>query len=99
MTIKEFEKLTGTFPSNNLYTAIEAAYYEYDGDKLAFCAAYKANENSIAERIQSAANDMRDDELMGFDKEIYTKNEEIKKKDAEITALKKQLEAEQEWKP
>ena len=52
MMKKEFEVLTGIFPSDELYKAIEAAYYDFAGDKTAFCKAYKANKDGIAERIQ-----------------------------------------------
>ena len=56
MMKKEFEALTGIFPSDELYKAIEAAYYDFTGDKTAFCKAYKANKNGIAERIQREAD-------------------------------------------
>lgn len=92
MMITEFEKLTGIFPTSDLYKAIEAAYYEYDGDKAAFCKAYKENTDGIAERIQRAANGTAADEAIEADARIA-------KMQAEIENLKKRLEAEQEWKP
>mgnify|MGYP007114007944 CR=1 FL=1 len=92
MMITEFEKLTDIFPTSDLYKAIEAAYYEYDGDKAAFCKAYKANTDGLAERIQRAANGTAADEAIAADARIA-------KMQAEIESLKKRLEAEQEWKP
>lgn len=56
MMKKEFEALTGIFPSDELYKTIEAAYYDFAGDKTAFCKAYKANKGGIAERIQREAD-------------------------------------------
>lgn len=56
MMIQEFEKLTGIYPTADLYAVIEAAYMEFDGDKTAFCKAYKSNKNGIAEKIQREAN-------------------------------------------
>ena len=56
MMINEFEKLTGTYPTADLYAAIEAAYYEFDGDKVAFCKAYTANADGLAEQIRDSVN-------------------------------------------
>lgn len=39
MMKKEFEALTGIFPSDELYKAIVVAYYDFTGDKTAFCKA------------------------------------------------------------
>lgn len=38
MMKKEFEALAGIFPSDELYKVIEAAYYDFTGDKTAFSA-------------------------------------------------------------
>lgn len=61
MLIREFENLTGIYPSMNLYTAIEKCYHESDMDKQDFCRAYKYNENGLAEKIQSEANKLESD--------------------------------------
>lgn len=92
MMITEFEKLTGIFPTSDLYKAIEAAYYDFEGSKAEFCKAYKENENGLAEKIQRAANAEAADTVIAADREAA-------KKDAEIAELKAQLEREQEWKP
>lgn len=41
MMIEEFEKRTGFYPTLVQYEAIERAYMDFDGDKDAFCKAYK----------------------------------------------------------
>jgi len=56
MMIEEFEKRTGFYPTLVQYAAIERAYMEFDGDKDAFCKAYKKNVDGIAERIQREVN-------------------------------------------
>ena len=92
MMINEFTKLTGIYPTRDLYAAIEAAYYEFNGDKVAFCKAYKANTDGIAEKIQTVA----DTAAWKADREHAA---EITRKDIQIDALTRQLEREQEWKP
>lgn len=92
MMINEFTKLTGIYPTRDHYAAIEAAYYEFNGDKVAFCKAYKANTDGIAEKIQTAA----DTAAWKAEREHAA---EITRKDIQIDALTRQLEREQEWKP
>ncbi len=92
MMINEFEKLTGTYPTADLYAAIEAAYYEFDGDKVAFCKAYTANTDGLAERIRDSVNKA----AITAEREHAA---ELTRKDIQIDALTKQVEREQEWKP
>lgn len=56
MLIQEFEQRTGYYPSAKEYAVIEQAYYTFDGDKDAFCKAYKGNKDGLAQRIQRIAN-------------------------------------------
>ena len=56
MMLEEFEQRTGFYPTLVQYAAIERAYMEFDGDKDAFCKAYKKNVDGIAERIQREVN-------------------------------------------
>lgn len=92
MMKEEFEKLTGIYPSNDLYGQIEAAYMEFNGDKAAFCKAYIQNTDSIAERIQLAT-----------DKAAFREQRDHKaaltRKDIQIKRLERELEQEQGWKP
>lgn len=92
MMLEEFEKRTGFYPTLVQYEAIERAYMEFDGDKDAFCKAYKKNADGIAERIQREVN-------MTTFKAQNTQAAEIARRDVEIERLKKELEREQEWKP
>lgn len=92
MMLEEFEKKTGYFPTLEEYEVIEQAYTDFDGDKDAFCKAYKKNENGIAEKIQRKANMLR----INAQRETEKALEEHK---AEIAELEKALEREQEWRP
>ena len=92
MMLEEFEKRTGFYPTLVQYEAIERAYMEFDGDKDAFCKAYKKNADGMAERIQREVN-------MAAFKAQNAQAAEIASRDAEIERLKKELEREQEWKP
>lgn len=56
MLQEAFEKLTGFYPTADLYRHIEAAYYEFNREKQEFCEAYKANTDGLAEKIQNSAN-------------------------------------------
>ena len=88
MMIEEFEKRTGFYPTLVQYEAIERAYMAFDGDKDAFCKAYKKN----AERIQQEVN-------MATLKAQRDQAAELDRRDIEIERLKAELEREQEWKP
>ena len=88
MMIEEFEKRTGFYPTLVQYEAIERAYMDFNGDKDAFCKAYKKN----AERIQQEVN-------MATLKAQRDQAAELDRRDIEIERLKKELEREQEWKP
>ncbi len=91
MLIQEFESLTGIYPSSSLYEQIEAVYTDFDGDKAAFCKAYKANKDGLAEAIQRWAS-LKDI------KAADDAEKRIKGIEAEIEKLKTDLEREQEWK-
>ena len=92
MMIEEFEKRTGFYPTLVQYEAIERAYMDFDGDKDAFCKAYKKNADGMAERIQREVN-------MATFKAQRDQAAELTRRDVEIERLKKELEREQEWKP
>ena len=58
MMIEEFEKRTGIFPDMETYRVIEAYYCEFDGDKDAFCKAFKANKKLVENIVQATARDI-----------------------------------------
>lgn len=95
----EFEKLTGFYPTESHYSAIEVAYMEFDGDKLEFCRKYKENEDGIAEKIQVEANlaaaaDAKDKENL-----IDAKDHKIKELEGQIKKLNAQLRKMEGWEP
>lgn len=92
MLLQEFELLSGIYPTGDLFAAIEVAYYTFDGDKGAFCEAYRANKDGLAETIRDRANLTR----------IYadaSTREVIAGLRQRNDALRLQLEKEQEWRP
>ena len=101
MMISEFEQFTGFYPTATLYAEIEAAYNDFDGDKKAFCAAYKANKDGIAEKIQLEANykafSAQEGSERAAKKAAAESKERIEALEREVKRLKAQLEQEMEW--
>ena len=56
MLKEEFEQRTSFYPDQALYSIIEKHYMEFNGDKDAFCKAYKKNADGFAEKIQREAD-------------------------------------------
>ncbi len=52
MTLQEFTARTGIYPDWALFETIEVHYKNFNGDKDAFCKAYKENASGLAEQIQ-----------------------------------------------
>lgn len=99
MMIEEFEKRTGIFPDMETYRVIETYYCEFDGDKDAFCKAFKANKNGLAEQIQREVNSCRwkaEREVKAEEARLTSEIEQLKK---ELERTKADLDREQEWKP
>lgn len=99
MMIEEFEKRTGIFPDMETYRVIETYYCEFDGDKDAFCKAFKANKNGLAEQIQREVNSCRwkaEREAKAEQTRLTSEIEQLKK---ELERAKADLDREQEWKP
>lgn len=90
MMIQEFTERTGFEPTMEEYSEIEQAYYEFGGDKNAFCKAFV--ENNGAQQIY----DLRAEKVEWYKAELKKVTEA---KDAEIAELETKLEQEQEWKP
>lgn len=88
MMREEFEQRTGFLPTLSLYSIIEKYYTNFDGDKDAFCKAYKKNADGLATKIQ------READMQEINAQIVAKSYE-----ARIAELEKALEREQEWKP
>lgn len=103
MMLEEFEQRTGFYPTLVQYEAIERAYMDFDGDKDAFCKAYKKNVDGIAERIQREVNldiiKKEREQAAEITKKEREQAAEITRRDTEIERLKKMLDRELEWKP
>ena len=99
MMMREFEEMTGIYPTATMYKAIEAAYMEFDGDKQAFCAAYKKNKDGIAEKIQRDAMQAEASEAQELANQIKSLKKDIQIQQVQITRLEEKLEREQGWKP
>lgn len=92
MMREEFEQRTGFLPSQSLYSIIEKYYMNFDGDKDAFCKAYKKNADGIATMIQHEADMQEVNAQIAAEKAA-------KEYEARIAELEKALEREQEWNP
>lgn len=92
MMREEFEQRTGFLPSQPLYSIIEKYYMNFDGDKDAFCKAYKKDADGLATKIQREAD-------MAAIKAQQEAEKAQKDMEARIAELEKALEREQEWKP
>lgn len=97
MTIDEFSKLTGFYPTVSMYETIEKAYMESKMDKKKFCEAYKNNLDGMAEAISYwaiVAQTAKENELIREKKELI---ERIKQLEKEVSVLEKKIEREEEW--
>ncbi len=97
MMMSEFIERTGFAPTYEEFQRIEESYYNFDGDKDAFCKAFISNggEKQIyrdrADRIEQLKS-----QLVEADKMFH---ETVAKYEQKIERLEKQLDAELEWKP
>ena len=92
MQLKEFEVLTGFYPTSDLYAAIEEAYQAFEGDKAAFCKAYRENEDGIAESIRNRANTAQFIAASDTSHRVLELEEQVK-------TLQRDLDQELEWRP
>lgn len=90
--LTEFEELTGFYPSADMYDAIELEYSEFPGDKYAFCEAYKANKDGLAERIQQRASEMTVNGMFAMTTIAGKRTREIALLKKRITELEATLE-------
>lgn len=98
MQRSEFEKMTGIYVSNSMYSVIEKYYLKTELDKEKFCELYKNNTDGIAEAIQIKADAKASKEQTFYFDNIAELEKEIKEYDKEVNNLKVQLEKELEWK-
>lgn len=101
MMIQEFEKLTGMEVNQAEYAVIEQMYYEFDGDKTAFCKKF-VRENGLVKVLRELAEGYEGTALsLEAQLKAERKHFETYSRDmiSAVEKLKKQLEKEQEWKP
>lgn len=97
MNIKEFTERTGFYPTYEHYKFIEKSYMDFDGDKDAFCKAYKANDNGLAEKIAREVERYIEDQTGLGMHEHDAMEKRLNAQQEEIEKLKAQLDAELEW--
>lgn len=97
MMASEFIERTGFEPTADEYTKIEEAYYNFDGDKDAFCKAFVANggEQKIYKSRAEEITRLRS-QILKVEKQ-YKK--EVADRDRRINQLTAELDRELEWKP
>lgn len=97
MMLHEFTDLTGFEPSTEEYAEIESQYYEFNGDKKAFCQHFLRNGGiqKVYDKRLETIERLRS-EKMETEKNLM---QALREKEARISRLKADLEKEQEWKP
>ena len=101
MMIQEFEKLTGIEVTTEEYAEIEQMYYEFDGDKQAFCKKF-VKDNGMVTVLRKMLKVEKEDhrgaelELAQVRKDYDNYSHDMVKA---MEKLKAQLEREQAWKP
>lgn len=97
MMMSEFIERTGFQPTASEYVKIEEAYYDFDGDKDAFCKAF-ANNGGELKIYKARAEEIArlNSQLLEIEKEH---KKEIADRDRRIEQLTAELDRELEWKP
>ncbi len=97
MMMSEFIERTGFQPLPFEYAKIEEAYYNFDGDKDAFCKAFvQADGEKKVYQARAAEIDRLNGKILEMDRDSKRDSEVYEKR---ITDLQAQLDKELEWKP
>ena len=99
MTIKEFTERTGFYPTYEHYKFIEKSYMDFDGDKDAFCKAFRENTDGIAEKITREVERFVEEQTELGMHEHDAMEERIARQADIINDLQTKLDAELEWTP
>ena len=106
MLISEFQNRTGIYPSEVMYSVIEKFYGEFKEDKDDFCHAYLMNTDCLAERIQTAVNELELKREQGFASRLHELNSQIEELEKALEReqktsehLRKRLDEELDWHP
>lgn len=97
MMMSEFIERTGFEPTADEYRKIEEAYYDFDGDKDAFCKAFveQGGEKKFYQARAVEVEQMRS-QMVELEKMFKA---DVKKREKQIADLQAQLDRELEWKP
>lgn len=97
MMMSEFIERTGFQPMPQEYAKIEEAYYNFDGDKDAFCRAFvKADGEKQVYQTRAAEIDRLNSRILELDRSAKKEGEEYARRLADLQA---ELDKELEWKP
>ena len=97
MMLSEFVERTGFEPLPFEYEKIEAAYYDFDGGKDAFCKAFVEGDGERKiYQARAAEIDRLNGKILEMDKTAKKDGEEYERRLADLQA---QLDRELEWKP
>lgn len=97
MMMSEFTERTGIEPTMEEYHVIEEMYYEFDGDKNAFCKDFLKN-NRMVEALRRL-NNQTAETFYRANEHRRDAEEKVAELEARVKKLEAQLEKEQEWKP
>ena len=97
MMINEFTERTGIEPTMEEYSVIEEMYYEFGGDKNAFCKDF-LKKNRMVEALRKL-NDKTAETFFRANEHRREAEEKAADLEARVKKLEAQLEREQEWKP
>ncbi len=95
MLKEEFIARTGFTPTDAEYAAIEEDYYEFDGDKDAYCKAFDVEAFKEDQEVREIAEMRRENERMKS--EIEALRTQVERMEKENVELKFALEKEQKW--
>lgn len=97
MLWQEFVTRTGFEPTFEEYAEIEEAYYQFDGNKDAFCEDFVKNggEQRIYDARTQKIEQLRS-KMAEMEKDFMAT---VKRQEALIESLRHKLEVEEEWKP
>lgn len=97
MMLSEFVERTGFTPLPFEYERIEEAYYNFDGDKDAFCRAFvKADGEKKVYQARAAEIERLNGKILELDRASKRDSEEYEKR---LAALQAELDRELEWQP
>ena len=99
MLLEEFEKLTGFYPTMDLFEVIHEAYMKSPKDKTEWCGEYVKNLGGIAEKIRDAADTMKMNAKIEADEQVKRLSRQIEEAGKEQELLKKRIKELENWTP